>query len=252
MRSATTAGAAFISRKSRDVDHHADPFDRSAARPLPLTKPSLEAAFSWITFCVAAYLLWYDIYMPKKSDVKPTKKPSKQKKEPVPFGKGGKGSEIGKRLDQHWAAIESRFSKRPKKFRPQKWDPDLVATHLEEYLELLPFPLIPFIEDFCDRYGIPRSTYYSILEQASAESSVSYTHSRLLAKQKARWLRVGEHDLMHAGIHKNIGNCLSILDSDIKAIGEGVASGLAFYDELKSLSDERRKEARAKKTGSGG
>lgn len=211
----------------------------------------------------------------KKTTKKTTKKKA-VKKEPLkqirPFPKGGAGSKIGKRLDAVWDAMNDRFSTTPIKRASggqRKYSAALIATWIHQYCDMLPFPYIPMVEDFCEGVGMSKNTYYRYLRKEEedgdedVEGDLSHAHNRLRTLGLVRLMRAGESGLMHAGIQKNSAHILGYMDTDAQQVGKGVAEGIkgaGFFDLYKKMLDkdrqkeqkQRRKNIKKKKTGGEG
>ena len=192
---------------------------------------------------------------------KSTKKSDRKEKPRAPaakrltsFPKGGAGSGVGKRHEQMYQAMRDRYSDKP---IPQhgggpkpKYSIPLIATWVNQYIDWLPFPLAPFVEDFCYSKQMSKVTYYKYLEEDDDGGELVNAHNRLQSVAKIRLIRAGEAGLLHPGIQKNNMNALGIGESDAAAVGRGVGEGLkgaGFFDLYKKLLDkDRRVEQKAR------
>lgn len=177
------------------------------------------------------------------------KKAAGGKKDTKPqFAKGGRGKTIGARFEQNWKAIEARFSKEAKPMgRPPKWDPELVATNLREYVDMMPFPDVPMLPEFLNRYKLPRRTYYELLEKSE---DLSHTHTYLQNACQTRLIQGALYEIFpHGAVRaalQSLGMAGSSEAQDIgKGIGEGMSLGLA--DLMLKWDEQDRKEKQKKR-----
>lgn len=188
--------------------------------------------------------------MAKKSANKDTKKSSTpaaggssatEKKLPQ-FAKGGRGKTVGARLNQNWKAIEARFSEKPKIGRPKIWKADAVATHLREYVDMMPFPDVPMLPDFLVRYGIPERTYYDIM-QKDETGELLQSHTYLRNACQSRLIHGALYEIFPHGAVRNALQSLGMAGStEAQDLGKEMAQGMVgYFDEMKKWREEERK-----------